>query len=102
MCCGELRFRAGSGSGRTKWKIQSWRGNPRRRRFCNSHYIRTCWGKIQETMPEFLWVVPPGEGFAGEKYRVSEYAAYFTERAGAFAQGEQLWRTGVQRSLSCG
>jgi predicted RecB family nuclease len=34
-------------------------------------------GKTQGTMPEFLWVVPPGEGFAGEKYRVSEYAAYY-------------------------
>ena len=34
-------------------------------------------GKIQGTMPEFLWVVPPGEGFAGEKYRVGEYAAYY-------------------------
>jgi len=34
-------------------------------------------GKIQGTMPEFLWVVPPGEGFAGEKYRVAEYAAYY-------------------------
>jgi uncharacterized protein len=32
---------------------------------------------IQGTMPEFLWVVPPGEGYAGEKYRVSEYAAYY-------------------------
>jgi predicted RecB family nuclease len=34
-------------------------------------------GKIQGTMPEFLWVIPPGTGFAGEKYRVSEYAAYY-------------------------
>jgi predicted RecB family nuclease len=34
-------------------------------------------GKIQGTMPEFLWVVPPGRGFAGEKYRVTEYAAYY-------------------------
>jgi predicted RecB family nuclease len=34
-------------------------------------------GKIQGTMPEFLWVVPPGPGFAGEKYRVTEYAAYY-------------------------
>src|SRR6202790_5548692 len=34
-------------------------------------------GKIQGTMPEFLWVVPPGAGFAGEKYRVTEYAAYY-------------------------
>src|SRR5712692_642415 len=33
--------------------------------------------KIQGTVPEFLWVVPPSEGFAGEKYRVSEYAAYY-------------------------
>src|SRR5947208_2912053 len=34
-------------------------------------------GKIQGTTPEFLWVIPPGEGFGGEKYRVSEYAAYY-------------------------
>src|SRR5580704_6969169 len=34
-------------------------------------------GKIQGTTPEFLWVVPPGTGFAGEKYRVTEYAAYY-------------------------
>jgi predicted RecB family nuclease len=34
-------------------------------------------GKIQGTMPEFLWVVPPGAGFAGEKYRVTEYGAYY-------------------------
>src|ERR1700682_4106034 len=33
--------------------------------------------KIQGTMPEFLWVVPPGEGYAGEKYPVLEYAAYY-------------------------
>jgi len=34
-------------------------------------------GKIQGTTPEFLWVVPPGTAFAGEKYRVTEYAAYY-------------------------
>jgi uncharacterized protein len=34
-------------------------------------------GKIQGVAPEFLWVVPPGAGFAGEKYRVGEYAAYY-------------------------
>jgi uncharacterized protein len=33
--------------------------------------------KIQGTMPEFLWVVPPGEEYAGEKYPVLEYAAYY-------------------------
>ena len=34
-------------------------------------------GKAQGVAPEFLWVVPPGAGFAGEKYRVGEYAAYY-------------------------
>src|SRR5882724_12690994 len=34
-------------------------------------------GQVQGVVPEFLWVVPPGEGFAGEKYRVAEYAAYY-------------------------
>jgi len=34
-------------------------------------------GKMLGTTPEFLWVIPPGAGFAGEKYRVSEYAAYY-------------------------
>src|SRR5271168_5303639 len=34
-------------------------------------------GKIQGTMPGFLWMVPPGAEFAGEKLRVSEYAAYY-------------------------
>jgi predicted RecB family nuclease len=31
--------------------------------------------KIQETLPESLWVIPPG--FKGEKYAVLEYAAYY-------------------------
>jgi len=48
-------------------------------------------GKIQETMPEFLWVVPPGEGFAGEKYRVSEYAAYFTDTCGSVCARRWSW-----------
>jgi uncharacterized protein len=34
-------------------------------------------GQIQGMLPEFMWVVPPGEGFAGEKYRVAEFAAYY-------------------------
>ena len=33
--------------------------------------------KVQGTVAEFLWVVPPGEGFAGERYPVLEYAAYY-------------------------
>lgn len=33
--------------------------------------------RVQGTVPEFLWVVPPGEEFAGERYPVLEYAAYY-------------------------
>jgi predicted RecB family nuclease len=33
--------------------------------------------KVQGILPEFLWVVPPGEGYPGEKYAVLEYAAYY-------------------------
>jgi predicted RecB family nuclease len=33
--------------------------------------------KAQESAPERMWVVPPGEKFDGESYRVAEYAAYF-------------------------
>jgi predicted RecB family nuclease len=33
--------------------------------------------QIQGELPEFLWVVPPGEGYPGEKYPVLEYAAYY-------------------------
>ncbi|HXN53443.1 MAG TPA: TM0106 family RecB-like putative nuclease [Candidatus Acidoferrum sp.] len=33
--------------------------------------------KAQECAPERMWVIPPGEDFAGEAYRVAEYAAYF-------------------------
>jgi predicted RecB family nuclease len=33
--------------------------------------------KIQECPPEWMWVIAPGEDFAGEGYRVAEYAAYF-------------------------
>jgi predicted RecB family nuclease len=34
-------------------------------------------GGTTECLPEFMWVVPPGNGFAGERYRVSEYSAYY-------------------------
>ena len=33
--------------------------------------------KIQGCGPEWMWVIPPGAEFAGESYRVVEYAAYF-------------------------
>jgi predicted RecB family nuclease len=33
--------------------------------------------KFQEAQPEWMWVITPGTNFAGEKYRVAEYAAYF-------------------------
>jgi predicted RecB family nuclease len=36
-------------------------------------------GEMQgpESLPEFMWVVPPGKAFAAERYRVAEYAAYY-------------------------
>ena len=30
-----------------------------------------------ESLPEFMWVVPPTKAFAAERYRVAEYAAYY-------------------------
>jgi predicted RecB family nuclease len=33
--------------------------------------------KIQGCGPEWMWVIPPGENFEGEAYRLAEYAAYF-------------------------
>src|SRR6266851_6401504 len=33
--------------------------------------------KVQGTLPEVLGVIPPGGGYAGEKYPVLEYAAYY-------------------------
>ena len=30
-----------------------------------------------ESLPEFMWVVPPGKAFEAERYRVAEYAAYY-------------------------
>ena len=33
--------------------------------------------KTQGCGPEWMWVIPPGADFAGEAYRVAEYAAYF-------------------------
>jgi predicted RecB family nuclease len=35
--------------------------------------------KVQELRPEFFWVVPPGLGFAGERYPVLEYSAYYRQ-----------------------
>jgi predicted RecB family nuclease len=34
-------------------------------------------GKLQGSEPEFMWVIPPGNDFAGEAYRFAEYAAYY-------------------------
>ena len=33
--------------------------------------------KVQGSVPEWMWVIPPGDDFEGEGYRVAEYAAYF-------------------------
>jgi predicted RecB family nuclease len=39
------------------------------------------WDEMQsarmESLPEFMWVVPPGSAFEAERYRVAEYAAYY-------------------------
>jgi predicted RecB family nuclease len=32
-------------------------------------------GALQDVYAEWMWVVPPGSDFAGEAYRVAEYAA---------------------------
>jgi predicted RecB family nuclease len=34
-------------------------------------------GGVEESLPEFMWVVPPGSDFRGQEYRVAEYAAYY-------------------------
>src|SRR5215470_4125243 len=34
-------------------------------------------GLAQGTAPETMWVITPAAGYAGEPYRVAEYAAYF-------------------------
>ncbi len=34
-------------------------------------------GGTPESLPEFMWVVPPAKAFAAERYRVAEYAAYY-------------------------
>ena len=36
-----------------------------------------CLAAIQGQWPEYMHVVPPGDGFASEPYRVSDYAAYY-------------------------
>ena len=33
--------------------------------------------KLQGSEPEFMWVIPPGNDFAGEPYRFAEFAAYY-------------------------
>jgi predicted RecB family nuclease len=49
--------------------------------------------EVQGAAPESMWVVAPGHGFAPEKYRVAEYAAYYRymkiqlEKASANASG---------------
>jgi len=33
--------------------------------------------QVQGCGPEWMWVIPPGQHFTGEAYRVADYAAYF-------------------------
>jgi predicted RecB family nuclease len=57
-------------------------------------------GKIQGAMPEFLWVVPPGAEFAGEKYRVSEYTASYRYVKGRLAEAIGRGVPGVKEVAS--
>jgi predicted RecB family nuclease len=41
-------------------------------------------GATPESSPDCMWVVPPGNSFAGECYRVAEYAAYYRYVKGQF------------------
>src|SRR6204780_4974515 len=36
-----------------------------------------CLAAIQNERPEYMHVVPPGDGFVSEPYRISDYAAYY-------------------------
>jgi predicted RecB family nuclease len=42
-----------------------------------SELLREMQGGAPESLPEFMWVVPPGKAFDAERYRVAEYAAYY-------------------------
>lgn len=42
-----------------------------------SELLGVAQGGNPEFAPESMWVVTPGGGFRGERYRVAEYAAYF-------------------------
>src|SRR5439155_5102825 len=43
-------------------------------------------GAIQGSGPEFMYVVPPGETFVPEQYRVLDYAAYYRYVKGRLAE----------------
>jgi predicted RecB family nuclease len=42
-----------------------------------SELLGSAQGGNPEFAPEFMWVITPAAGYAGEEYRVAEYAAYF-------------------------
>jgi predicted RecB family nuclease len=42
--------------------------------------------EMQGCEPEWMWVIPPGNEFEGEAYRVAEYAAYFRYVKGRLAR----------------
>ncbi len=45
--------------------------------------------RAQGCEPEWMWVIPPGQDFEGEAYRVAEYAAYFRYVKGRLARAVQ-------------
>jgi predicted RecB family nuclease len=61
-------------------------------------------GGTPASLPEFMWVVPPGDGFAGECYRVSEYSAYYRhvkERLEKACENGELASTYPEPCLHC-
>jgi len=77
MCCDASRSRARGGSGRTKWFDTKLARETKATTILQLSLYSDLLAKIQGKVPEFLWVVPPGEGYGGEKYPVLEYAAYY-------------------------
>jgi len=51
--------------------------------------------KVQGCLPEWMWVVAPGNDFAGEAYRVTEFAAYFRYVKNRLAQAVVTGANGI-------
>ena len=62
-------------------------------------------GLVQGAAPECMWVITPAAGYAGERYRVAEYAAYFRyvkqELLRATATGDATYPEPVEHCNVC-